>query len=413
MQRKNSAKRTKKTQGVGREEVVNVETKQAGITDVHEVVIFRNKVLHRMLYVLPWVSIAACLFSLYRSTRFDFTRLRPTNVNYYAGFLLASISFFLFQILTKKIPQVFASIKKRNIIGSLDDKSASVFRKKYQEFLLAFEDSLNHLLQWLVGGILAVVVIVWQEGIIRGDAFRFHYFLVDVKLGLYSLTMDLIRFLMTFMVGILLWRILVIGIYIWRLGRTFKINPQLGHPDSCGGMESIGNLCLWIVLLISIPAINLIGWILPAQLWSELTENSWIIESMDYGEFYPVLLFLLVILSIMSFFVPLWSIHKSMLQGRTQVKKEMDDLAQSIAEIEKTLLDQAKTLDQNKVDELQKRLKTMQEIYERNKNYPTWPFNVKGLVKFFSVQLLPLLVSLKLTEPIVNWLVSLVTKKGN
>ena len=412
MQQKKSTKRTKKKQGIGKEDIVNLETKQAGITDVHEVVFFRNKILRRTLCVLPWVSIVGAMVSLAYFVGFRHGGFTADSLNYYAGLVLAPIGLFLFQALAKRVPQAFISIEKRNIVEALKDRPTLSRQEKYQEFLHKFDEILNHPMQWVIGGVLAAVMF-WQEGIVRPDMFNLRFFRPGLWYGLLSFGMDAIRLLLFFMIGVLIWRMIVIGVYIWRLGKNFRINPQLGHPDACGGLEPIGNLCLWIVLLLALPMVNLIVWILPSQLQPNLVDISWIMESHDYIKFYPALLLLLILLSLISFFIPLWSIHEAMLQSRMPVKMEMEGLAQSITEIEKTLLDQAKTIEQTKVDELQKRLKIMQEIYQRNKNYPTWPFNVKGLTKFFSMQLLPLLVSLKLTEPIVNWLVSLVTKKGS
>ncbi len=57
-----------------------------------------------------------------------------------------------------------------------------------------------------------------------------------------------------FLVGYMAWRMFIIGLFISLMGRSVKLFPKAGHPDGCGGLSPIGNLCLWNVLITGIIA---------------------------------------------------------------------------------------------------------------------------------------------------------------
>jgi hypothetical protein len=418
MQRK-STKRAKEKQVVDESKTLNPETKQIGIADVHEVVFIRNRIIYRALQILPWLAAVVLICSLIFITEWLIT----AKVMFNSGLFIVVIGLFVFQVLAKRVSQVFVTLWKRNIIDSSDKPSVAEqkagipiskpsanqftyhLQTRYQEFLYKFEDLLNHPMQWVMGGAFTAMVLVWEPRIFQIIAEDIHELQVHVMQGLIGVVQNCMEFILAFVMGLLIWRMIVVGIYIWRLGKTFKINPQIGHPDSCGGLEPVGNLCLWNILLIGLPGIYLGGWIIPSQIWHVGPTDplyQWLRQSLWYSDLFSKLLLIPVAISVFSFFVPLWSIHQAMQKRYSLVKEEMEQLAQSITEIEGTLLEQANTLDQKQADELLKRLKTMQEIYQRNQTYPTWPFNVKGLIKFTSVQLLPILVSLGLSQPIAN-----------
>ncbi len=88
-----------------------------------------------------------------------------------------------------------------------------------------------------------------------------------------------------FIIGLMAWRMLVIGVQVWKLGKRFDLNPQLGHPDTCGGLEPLGNLCLWNALILALPGVFLGGWIILGP-------------STKYGDIYTSLFYKLLILPV-------------------------------------------------------------------------------------------------------------------
>ena len=61
------------------------------------------------------------------------------------------------------------------------------------------------------------------------------------------------------MIGLMAWRMAVVTYMIREIGKRFELSIQFGNPDKCGGLESLGNLCLWNSLVMSIPGLYITG----------------------------------------------------------------------------------------------------------------------------------------------------------
>ena len=344
---------------------------------------------------------------------------------YISGIFAAGLSLVIFQLLVKRIPQAFITIWERQILTfkpaeqpkgttPIDETSKSnpdtpdevSPEERYKTFLRRFERVLNHPVQWAIASLFIPLVFIWERTPVQFFNFWKTLIAEEFLMGLiYLLFGYLIQFCLAFMIGLFVWRILILGWYILRLSKTFIIHPKIGHPDSCGGLEPIGDLCLLIALVISIVGVFLGSWIIFAHIaqpeQADPLYNLWQ-QAMRFADLFSHFLWVPVTVAIVFFLAPLWNIHKAMQTKSISVQKKIEELATAITKIEETLVNQADTLDPKQSEELNKEFKTLQEIYQRNKKIPIWPFNVETLAKLTSSQLIPILVASGLSENIAD-----------
>jgi hypothetical protein len=157
---------------------------------------------------------------------------------------------------------------------------------------------------------------------------------------------SVIEFFIAFVIGLMAWRMIVISYTIYRLGKKFCLKPQLEHDDGCGGLEPLGNLCLWNMLIVAIPGIFLGGWIIVGQsaIYSLLSE-SYTLLAKYYTPLFFKLLMIPLAYAIISFVLPLWSVHHAMESSKEAKQRELDQLSYEIDQLEAKLLSQVDKLD--------------------------------------------------------------------
>ena len=84
--------------------------------------------------------------------------------------------------------------------------------------------------------------------------------------------------LLGFALGLVLCRILVFSIKFRELVYLFYLLFHLYHLYRCGGFRSLGDLCLWNALLVTVPAIFLGIWVVLAPSLLVARETSCMIE---------------------------------------------------------------------------------------------------------------------------------------
>jgi hypothetical protein len=375
-----------------------------------------NRILYWTLQSLPWLIIGAVLFALTFSDYISSAAAtdRAGIVMYSTGMTAAALSLITFQILLRRIPETLRALWSRNIVGHKPESTAGQGQRvedasetetaerpapsdslqvAYQSFVQDVEKLLNHPGQWALGLFFTLLVLTWAATYpaIRSTSVAG----AIVYLGL------VVQFLIALVIGSMAWRMVVIAVQIWRLGKRFDISPRLGHPDQCGGLEPLGNLCLLNALVVSIAGIFLGGWIIfgPSTPYRALADF--------YAPLYTKLLLVPLILAIIGFFLPLWSVHQAMVAKRAEVQLQLDQLARTINDLERKLLEQVDELEPDQGEKTVKELKLLKEIYERNQHYPVWPFNTRILIRFATSQSVPILGITGLGESILKIVKSL------
>ncbi|MDJ0780828.1 MAG: hypothetical protein QNJ22_02600 [Desulfosarcinaceae bacterium] len=204
-------------------------------------------------------------------------------------------------------------------------------------------------------------------------------------------------------IGICIWRLIVIAQHLWRLGRQFKLVPHLLHPDGCGGLKPIGDLCLLNAFIVSIPGIYLFAW---------LTLDRVPFIQQRYADLYQSLhepmLAIPIFLAVLLFFMPVWYIHKALVAERNAVQRQIDNISYKINEIVESLLPQQDKLTSDVAEETASQLKSFQELnqqlYQVNKQFPVWPFNTRIVFHFGLSQAPQLMGLLGLAEPVIQML---------
>jgi hypothetical protein len=175
-------------------------------------------------------------------------------------------------------------------------------------------------------------------------------------------------------VGIQIWAMYISGWYIRKLVRAFQFSIQPFHPDECGGLRLLGNLCFGLGSPLLIGSGIFIGYIIFA-----LLEYSPGINWVSYlaGNVGIQLLFLLLFFFpgiVLLFILPLRDIHKKMVsEGKTHEHRYFTHTEALREEIQALL-------DANQVEAakaVHEKRALVEALYAP---YPIWPFHVRSKI---------------------------------
>jgi hypothetical protein len=317
--------------------------------------------------------------------------------------LTVAVEVFVLNWLFRKLPESLELIWTRNLLFASGDSEQQ--GQEFKKFIQAFERSLNSRWAWSLGVGGAVIGFAstypvrfflqahtnpfdttgWFEYYFVG-----HWAIVAIPLG--------------YVLGVLIWRVGMIAVYISKLGRHFEIRIQPNHPDQCGGLRPIGNLCLIIALLLLVPAIFLSIWGFATYFFTD----SKVIDVL-WSAMYRQGLVLLSISALIAFLWPLYSIHSQMQKQYREIQAELDDLAQRIDGLTAELRTQAYTLTPAQGEEKLKSLEFMEKVYRENSRIPVWPIDWRTMLKFSSAQVVPILALLGTSDPVIKVVGSVIT----
>lgn len=349
-----------------------------------------------MFQVFPWILIAVALIGI--TEIFYYPLIFRMSQNHYFGIAAVALSLLAFQFLLKKTPETFRTLWNRMIINhpvsSLSDASVNP-DELYKEFLDNFSKMMNNPRQLIAGLICGLLGSFW---LIKLAFFWFSLSTVQNNPSVSSIyqffmlseiLLWTITFSVGYMVGLMVWRMVVIGLTVHKLGREFDLTLQRSHPDGCEGLAPLGNLCLWNAIIIS-PA----GIYLSARL-----------VLVDYfQEYLYFLLIVVLVIAVISFFAPLWNIHKVMAGKRDEINQQLNELSQNINLLSRELLDKGNILDPKEIETIEKKLDSLHKIYKDNQRIPVWPFNTSILARLVTSQIVPLLSIIGLGQPIVEFI---------
>jgi hypothetical protein len=195
-----------------------------------------------------------------------------------------------------------------------------------------------------------------------------------------------------FVSGIVAWQIFVVGKRIHDLGKQFRLDVKTNHPDGCGGLSPIGDLCLKLAYCIA-PFLMLIG------AWLILTNTLDIIGYLHMQSSYlgslistlQILLLPFIVLSFLIFFFPIISIHNSMKYTKSIYDIQLDAISQKIHFIEIELLTQADNLPNDRRVILEENIDFLKRSQNRFQSIPTYPFRISHLFRLTSSQIIPII----------------------
>lgn len=395
----------------------------------------RNPYMRKLFYeIIPWsliLSIAVFIFLSYKTYLLDVSI--ETYAMYLSMILAVALTFFVFKILMESIPNALGTIWTTKIIAIKVDTSCkdsqnlheniseiidANLKEKFLIFLKNFEYSLNNKIgEYTFGIIFALIIFArsiykfakWLPGdfpssipfqaggstaLLEGIQLYINVYLtrIPTEQPLKFLTGFIVEPIIGFLLGIIAWKLFATGAGIIRINREFDLVPHLSHPDNCGGLEPLGNLCLHNALIVSVWGLFLGSWILLGPFTG-------------YGEFYTKLFYSLLpipmIIAIACFILPAWGIHLHMVRNKIKIKEKLNYLLLDINLLEnKRLFDP--NLTESNISEISKSIEIKQKIYKDSLKYPEWPFNYRILLAFFTSQAVPLMSLTGIGGPLLN-----------
>jgi hypothetical protein len=184
-----------------------------------------------------------------------------------------------------------------------------------------------------------------------------------------------------FLIGLLLWVLLVVGIYVWWMTPTFNLDIQIGHSDGVGGLKRIGDILLPIALICIIPGLVFGAWGVSGILTLSI----------------PAVLYLvyigsaiLLVAAMISFVLPAWKIHTEMVRVRTGFMQEANT---HLLPVKKRLRELVTLNEENNSEgrQLRERLELFEKLYPEDIHFRSWPFSTQTLTVFSVSQVLSLL----------------------
>lgn len=312
-------------------------------------------------------------------------------INYYWVLVLVSLILFLYKARGKPELIELSFYPLYFLVGGLvksflQKRIASVFRELQQtgalptQGLQSMVEDFQMRLNSRLGDILGIVgglAIVWFY---RNTLKR----IVNPPLDyLSSLLVVAIDVLLAYAIGVATWKAIVTAFEFRRLGLRGQLNIRPFHPAGCSGLGAIGRLYFSLSLILISIGLFLCGWILYAH-WINPTFNG------AYRFFEPWFaggLIILTIVSILSFFLPMITVHRLMKEQAANFEARLSALAEKISDFEESLLSEGSQLGHEQVEAQYEKIQFLRSIYAQRRKIQTWPIDLQTFTKFISVQI--------------------------
>jgi len=314
---------------------------------------------------------------------------------YLTGGLTVVVSVLLARTLFEQFPQVLLMISRRGVLclprqEAYRGDQIQPLDTRYLDFVQAAYERMNDWRESLCGiiGILLAGWIIWllDNNILRDTYLNFR----TPFSGYGAIVLIRLAFLAAgFVGGIIGWRILVVADAVAKLGKLFDFDLQINHPDGCGGLRPIGDLCLKLAYAISPLPILLGAWLV----FLSFLDLRYL--HMDPGNIQPLvstIVFLTIpvaVLCLFIFFFPLGSIHTCMVMAGSRLQIELDEISQEIHQLSTKLLASANQLAPQEGTSLEEQIEFLKRVYARNSQIPTWPYRSTHIWGLISTQVVP------------------------
>lgn len=276
-------------------------------------------------------------------------------------------------------------LKLRSVEKSAPRQSATKVSAQFQRFTALSEQRLNGKTS-MAFGFIVLLVAFWLGGQFRilsasewAVALR-----SDPLVPSIGLLVFLLYYAFAFIVGLFVWRIAVIAWRIRQLGIEFDFNLQVEHPDGCGGLRGIGDLCLMLAYILSPFLLLGGGWLTLTNLTGQ---TYWNISASTAQAF----LISMIVLSLICFFQPLTAIHAAMNRSKLELQKDLDLISQQIHQLGVELMANAERLSAEEGAKMEKKIDFLRRVYDRNSKIPAWPIRYDHLWRLATTQIAPVI----------------------
>ena len=302
------------------------------------------------------------------------------------------VSLMFARTLFDQFPQTLIMLWRRKIFQPRQEPgpSSQTIEISFLEFVHSIPSRLNSKIG-IALGILGTIIIGWTLWLVDSSIILDIYADFRTPFSWYGVMLFVrLSFLVTgFLGGILGWHILVIADTVSKLGKTFEFDLQINHPDGCGGLGPIGDLCLRIAYVIS-PLPILIGlWLV----FINFIDIRYLRMAPEYLDpLASTLVFLAIPIAaicVFSFFLPLGAVHTAMLREKSKLQIELDGISQEIHQLSSDLLSKANSLEPQQGVSLEEKIEFLKRVYTRNSQIPTWPYRSTHIWGLVSTQVIP------------------------
>lgn len=170
-----------------------------------------------------------------------------------------------------------------------------------------------------------------------------------------------------------------------RLGRRlekegFTINVEPEHLDGVAGLRPVGGLYFFQSAIVAVPGVFLAVWWFLIPLFGQ-RYSAW-------RGVYAGLLVFVILCEILAFFLPMWSFHFIMNEGKAQLLTEADQISEQVTGIQQQL---RSSVNEGVAAQLGDKLERLTKRYRAIVEMPTWPVD-KRIRRRFGINNLFLLI---------------------
>ena len=312
----------------------------------------------------------------------------------------------VFRRFLHKIPMSFQQLWDRGALNRYARREED--REEVDRFFTQFDDHLNHRRRILVGIAFAGLGLYF---LVRTGHIPFvlNAWSRDTDLTtklLITLFNTFVLFIPALIVGYALglaaWKSTLTGYYVHRFSKQFDLVIQPRHPDKSGGLKPLGDLILAMAMILIVASLAL----------SLLLVLASAIDFVETMIFTRIFLGLVLILSLIAFFLPLASAHQRMLAAKEKLEALLTDIARKIDELERSTQDHFREMDHQDRNRTFEEIDSLTRLYERNTHVPTWPFDRDIFLKFATPQIISLLSLLGIAEQLIQTFRSIIQSIG-
>lgn len=304
---------------------------------------------------------------------------------------LAIMSIFFIQWV-KSIPVVFRYLVNNQLLG--DNTNPNLQQQQlefFQEYQLALRNPKRFWLYLIVLGITVSLTAIPFSSTFTNYDWSLFPSQVTIRLILaYDLIYNVFSLsIWAYFVAGNAWLFLITARFTGLLTEKFKIKIRPNHPDKCGGLRPLGNLCFGVALPI------LIGIIFLGIYASGIIVDKGlpITNAANIGLF-----FFALPIAYFAFFSPMWKVHIEM---KEQKSKYEEGYYEQLTRLENGLRIAVNGNNGDATKTAKENLDAYRTFDPDKMSYPTWPFNRSILLKFLTPQIIPILsLVIQLNEPV-------------
>jgi hypothetical protein len=271
------------------------------------------------------------------------------------------------------------------------------FNAKYLSYLKDYQKQLLSKKFSIITSLSIILIVLIFISFLWPNPIELYQIIVS---NLWAIALLIILLVWGFFIGLIFWPAYVTLRFIQRLSNNFEIVIQPSHPDKCGGYKPLGDFCFSMSLPVIIGglACSFVGIVGLGLSISNAGANLYMYFGIcqNYSTCYfdpffsylslAILVFICTPMIFITFFLPLWNIHRFMVASKRVAE---DEFATRIAELEKQIryyLDKDEGIDNAII--AKDKLEIVQAIDPNKTGYPVWPFRGFLLLSLFSPQIL-------------------------